>query len=480
MFVRQRNLIGFRSSLAMACLALLAGCIPQPPPVQIAAAPANLQGTPGNNSVTLSWAASTDATGYNVSRATASGGPYVRVGSTTNTSYTDTGLTNGTAYFYVVSAVNAGGESVYSVQVTSTPVFSNPPPTTFGTWINVTPAGVDLSHELCSNYGASTIQVDPAHPSNLYTMFHCQGVWKSTDYGATWTGPINTGTNGATAGGCSGGIAIPPGSTASTPTIYLACIRGGAGPGLWKSTDGGVNWTLLTVPVSVRQDYYPTIDPYDGNHILLTGHEFDSLVESTDGGLTWSNITLPSGMLQNGRSAFVFFINTGTPSTTRSTWLWLAEQSGGTVGTWRTANGGNLWAKVESHEHLLGSSQMYQPGTDGVLYVAGAYSPLGWGVLRSSDYGQTWSHVGGTSPLSVVFGTNKNIYAMAGGPVGIGGILNPNLQVASQPGTGTWVTPGTPVGMTQGPAQVSVVNNGTNNILVGAMWNAGLWRYVEP
>jgi hypothetical protein len=42
---------------------------------------------------------------------------------------------------------------------------------------------------------ANAVQADPANPSHLYTMFHCQGVWKSTNYGTTWTGPINTGTN---------------------------------------------------------------------------------------------------------------------------------------------------------------------------------------------------------------------------------------------------------------------------------------------
>jgi hypothetical protein len=34
--------------------------------------------------------------------------------------------------------------------------------------------------------------------------------------------------------------------------------------------------------------------------------------------------------------------------------------------------------------------------------------------------------------------------------------------------------------LVQGPAQVAVLNDGTHNILVGAMWNSGVWRYVEP
>src|SRR4029453_3870617 len=77
------------------------------------AAPTGLTAAPGNAQVSLSWTASSGATGYNVKRATVSGGPYTTVNPTpiAATSYTDTPLTNGTTYYYVVTAVNASGES---------------------------------------------------------------------------------------------------------------------------------------------------------------------------------------------------------------------------------------------------------------------------------------------------------------------------------------------------------------------------------
>src|SRR5439155_12720977 len=74
------------------------------------AAPANVTATAGNGQVTLGWNASGGATSYNVKRSTTSGGPYSTVASPTTTGYTDTGLTNGTTYYYVVSAVNSAGE----------------------------------------------------------------------------------------------------------------------------------------------------------------------------------------------------------------------------------------------------------------------------------------------------------------------------------------------------------------------------------
>lgn len=446
--------------------------------------PVNVVATAGNAQASLSWSASAGATGYRVKRATTSGGPYMHIATPTVTSYTDTALTNGTMYFYVVSAVNLAGESGDSLQTNTVPDIQNPPPTVFGTWTDVTPQGVDLVSPLCSNFGARTIQANPARPSDLYVLFDCQGIWRSTDHGATWSGPINTGTNGAIVRDCSGGLAIPRSTAASPPVIYASCIRGSA-VGVWKSLDGGVNWSRLTVISSgVNQSYdTPVVDPYDPAHVLMIGHEFATptnyLVQTFDGGQTWSSVPVPDGMYQAGRSPIIFFIDTGVASSTRGTWLWIGDAAGGAFGTWRTTNAGVAWNRVDSNEHT-GGAQIYQPDNGGVLYMTGSYSALGAGVLRSRDYGATWSHVGMNNIQTAVFGTSKNVYGMVGGPVGPGGTIGPNFQVAAQPGTGGWVEPATPAGLTQGPGQIAVVNDGTSNILVGAMWNKGIWRYVEP
>ena len=80
-------------------------------------------GTGGTqHSVTLNWKASTSqVVGYNVYRGTASGGPYALISSSdAATSYSDTSVQAGAAYYYVVTAVNSSGqESVYSNQASA-------------------------------------------------------------------------------------------------------------------------------------------------------------------------------------------------------------------------------------------------------------------------------------------------------------------------------------------------------------------------
>ncbi len=90
-------------------------------------APTGLSATAGNAQVVLSWSASSGATSYKVQRATANGGPYTAIaGSVVYTTYTDSSVTNGTTYYYVVSAANSAGVSSNSSQVSATPVLPAP------------------------------------------------------------------------------------------------------------------------------------------------------------------------------------------------------------------------------------------------------------------------------------------------------------------------------------------------------------------
>jgi hypothetical protein len=91
-------------------------------------APTGLTAVAGNAQISLCWNASGSATSYNVKRTLTSGSNYVTVTNVAVTNTVDRGLSNGTNYCYVVSAVNTGGESTNSVQVSARPASFIPPP----------------------------------------------------------------------------------------------------------------------------------------------------------------------------------------------------------------------------------------------------------------------------------------------------------------------------------------------------------------
>lgn len=105
------------------------------PGTEVPSAPANLGGTSGNQEVELTWAENNedDLSGYNVYRATSSfssvsdmnpvnGGELI-----SSANFTDTGLENGTTYYYRITAVDdSNNESEISSELEITP-FSNPP-----------------------------------------------------------------------------------------------------------------------------------------------------------------------------------------------------------------------------------------------------------------------------------------------------------------------------------------------------------------
>jgi regulation of enolase protein 1 (concanavalin A-like superfamily) len=92
-------------------------------PIVTPAAPAALLAGPGENVVSLRWQPSFGASSYTVKRATSSGGAYSTVASgITASSYTDTTVSNGTAYYYVVTATNFAGTSGNSPEDIATPV----------------------------------------------------------------------------------------------------------------------------------------------------------------------------------------------------------------------------------------------------------------------------------------------------------------------------------------------------------------------
>jgi fibronectin type 3 domain-containing protein len=154
-------------------------------PAQIPAAPAGLSATAGNAQVVLSWITSAGATSYHVKRSTTTGGPYTQVATPTSASFTDTGLTNDTKYFYVVSALNNAGESPNSSEVNATPTAPVTTPAA-PTGLQAAAGNAQVSLAWTASAGATTYHVKRSTTSGSgYTQIAAPTATSYTDTGLT-------------------------------------------------------------------------------------------------------------------------------------------------------------------------------------------------------------------------------------------------------------------------------------------------------
>lgn len=138
----------------------------------VPSAPSGLAATAGNGTVNLTWNAGGGATTYTVKRGTVHGGPYSNIGSVPGATlaYTDTGLKNGTTYYYVVAGTNAAGTGPNSAEVAVTPVApptftssasASPNPVTQGVSTTIS-ATVKCATNSLTNGNVQILIIDPS------------------------------------------------------------------------------------------------------------------------------------------------------------------------------------------------------------------------------------------------------------------------------------------------------------------------------
>ncbi|HZJ54372.1 MAG TPA: fibronectin type III domain-containing protein [Myxococcaceae bacterium] len=233
--------------------------------------PTGLTATPGNTQVSLSWTASSGATSYNVKRATVSGGPYTTVGNTGATSFTNTGLTNGTTYFYVVTALNASGESGNSTQVSATPQAPVPQPPT---GLTATPGNAQVSLSWTASSGATSYNVKRATVSGgPYTTINSPGTTSYTDTGltngTTYFYVVTAVNASGESGNSSQASATPQGVAPAAPT-GLTATPGNAQVSLsWTASSGATSYNVKRSTVSGGS--YATVGTTGGTSFTNTG-----------------------------------------------------------------------------------------------------------------------------------------------------------------------------------------------------------------
>ena len=120
------------------------------------------------------------------------------------------------------------------------------------------------------------------------------GIWKTTSAGVTWFPIMDQETSVDSVGA----IQVAP----SNPDIVYAGagdpIGGSLGNGMWKSTDAGATWQHIGLEDTVKIDSI-LVDPGDANLVLVSAlgdanHHGGGVYRSTDGGQTWTNVFKPA------------------------------------------------------------------------------------------------------------------------------------------------------------------------------------------
>ena len=107
----------------------------------------------GDQQISLSWDAASGANTYNVKRSASMGGPYTTVASVATSSYTDVNLTNGSAYYYVVSSMGNTKESANSPEAFGVPGSSS---------VIWSPTPVTDTLNYAANWQGNALPVNPA------------------------------------------------------------------------------------------------------------------------------------------------------------------------------------------------------------------------------------------------------------------------------------------------------------------------------
>lgn len=320
--------------------------------------------------------------------------------------------------------------------------------------------------------GTFAIAADPVNQGTLYAGTFGQGVWKSTDCGASWAN-VATGRNSDVVGsGMNWTFAVDPQQPA---TLYTNAGYGAKGSGLLRSSNAGVDWDVVWPPPSqpdlAKAFTYNfanvvAIDPGDHLHVLLTFHEqclaphpATCIAETKDGGGSWRLID-GDAQWSGNEGQVIFFLDSGT------TWLWGSQSNG----FWRTPDGGGSWEAITgmTTSHLQGSQ--LARGPSGAFVVAGSDA-----IWRSPDgKAPTWAAVAGTGPiLGGVVADGATMYASTCYFPGFCAAPNGPRYLESIDEGKSWVAMPNPPDVDMGGTFAFDPGHG---VLYSSNGHAGLWR----
>jgi hypothetical protein len=388
-----------------------------------------------------------------------------------------------------------------------------------GTWQNITPKALNMgswcapyntgcpqpgmsANGLTGTYGTNAFVLDPNNPGTVYLGTSSLGFYKSIDCGSTWA-HIDTGSNAnAIDGGRNWSLLIDP-----TNSEVLYTVSGYDQGGVFKSTDGGVNWAqILTqnvmnatgaTPCAMSPDQQVcgggggfvekvTMDPTNVQHLLVSFHTdcagttplpgatvdstggWGCLAESVDAGQTWTLTT--SALPWSGADG------PGQTMVDSKTWFYSTNTCDG---LWRTTTGGvspdstsSAWTKVYSG---CVNGAVFK-AANGVFYSGGPQN------LWSKD-GINWTEITGSPGAASINGstamTDDGAWFYT---VGGGAYFKAPLMAGVGDLTFTMISSTPITSVPQQPVEEAVPGyldvDKVHHLLYTSNLDGGFWRYV--
>lgn len=265
-----------------------------------------------------------------------------------------------------------------------------------------------------STVSMGAIAISPSNPNVIYAgtgeannsldSNFGRGVLVSTDGGSSWTLQNNGGTFDRKA---VSEIAVDP-SDANIAYVALAdfavnSILGDTG--IWKTTDGGATWVNLTATITSFHPWSSVrIDP--GNHLTvyaavgnLGGTTENGVYKTTDGGSTWRLLTgAPNG---NAAGRIVVAVAPSNPQV-----VYVSAQGTSPFGSlykfMRSDNGGSTFTDLTAATpNYMGGQGWYDttlvadPVNSAIVYAGGQN-----GLLRSANSGANWTDISSSGALT--------------------------------------------------------------------------------